>query len=445
MTNKQAPPSPFGISGRLSAIRQSVLARNTGWVLLGQGFYLAFQAAYFILAARLLGSRDYGIFAGAVALVTAFTTFSSMGAGMVLVRYVSPDKSQFQRYWGNVFISALLAGGLIVPLTALFGVHLIHAATIRLMITLALADCLFGKVSEAASLAFQAFEQLRFTAGLNVLASAMRFAVAITLWLSLKHVSVEEWALALLCASAVVGTVSTLVVCARLGVPRFQPRLFFRRVAEGFGFSLAYSTSSIYNDVDKAMLTHYGMYAANGGYAVAYKIIEIGCLPLKALHAAAFPRFFQVGTRGIGSSGAYARVILRRTLPVALCAGIAIFLLAPLAPAIVGKSFFNVTDALRWLCLLPALRALHFSTGDALTGAGYQRFRTASQVTAAVLNFGINLYLIPHFSWHGAAWSSLLTDGSLAAMNWTVVTILRSRSTAQPHTLDERRPDPLIV
>jgi O-antigen/teichoic acid export membrane protein len=445
MTNKLAPPFPFEISARLAAIRQSVLARNTGWVLLGQTFYLAFQTAYFILAARLLGSRDYGIFAGAVALVTAFTTFSSLGAGMVLVRYVSPDKSQFQRYWGNVFISALLAGGLIVPLTALFGVHLIHAATIRLMITLALADCLFGKVSEAASLAFQAFEQLRFTAGLQVLASAMRFAVAVTLWLSLKHVSVEEWALALLCASAVVGTVSTLVVCARLGVPRFQPRLFFRRVAEGFGFSLAFSTTSIYNDVDKAMLTHYGMYAANGGYAVAYKIIDIGCLPLKALHAAAFARFFQVGTRGVGSTRAYACVILRRTLPIALCAGVAIFLLAPLAPLIVGHSYFNVTGALRWLCILPAFRALQLSGGDALTGAGYQRFRTAAQLTAAALNFAVNLYLIPHFSWHGAAWSSLLTDGSLAVMSWTVVTVLRSRSATHPDGLNEPHTDPLVA
>jgi O-antigen/teichoic acid export membrane protein len=445
MTNKQANPSRFGISARVSAIRQSVLARNTGWVLLGQGFYLAFQSSYFILAARLLGSRDYGIFAGAVALVTAFTTFSSMGAGMVLVRYVSPNKSQFQRYWGNVFISAILAGGWIVPLTALFGVHLIHAATIRLMITLALADCFFGKVTEAASLAFQAFEQLRFTASLQVLASAMRFAVALTLWFSLKHVTVEEWALALLCASAVVGTVSTLVVCVRLGVPSFQPRLFFRRVGEGFGFSLAYSTTSIYNDVDKAMLTHYGMYAANGGYAVAYKIIDIGCLPFKAIHAAAFARFFQKGTNGVGSTRAYAGVILRRTLPLALCAGAAIFLLAPLAPLIVGRSFFNVTAALRWLCILPAFRALQLSGGDALTGAGYQRFRTAAQLTAAALNFAVNLYLIPRFSWHGAAWSSLLTDGSLAVMSWTIVTVLRSRSATQPESLDEPHTDPLVA
>jgi O-antigen/teichoic acid export membrane protein len=445
MTNKLTSPSPFGISARVAVIRQSVLARNTGWVLLGQGFYLVFQTAYFILAARLLGSRDYGIFAGAVALVMAFTTFSSMGAGMVLVRYVSPDKNQFQQYWGNVFISALLAGGLIVPLTALFGVHLIHAATIRLMITLALADCLFGKVTEAASLAFQAFEQLRFTAGLQVLGSAMRFAVAVTLWLSLKHVSVEDWALALLCASAVVGIVSTLVVCARLGPPRFQPRLFFRKAAEGFGFSLAFSTTSIYNDVDKAMLTHYGMYAANGGYAVAYKIIDIGCLPLKAIHAAAFARFFQKGTSGVGSTRAYACVILRRTLPIALCAGVAIFLLAPLAPLIVGHSYFNVTGVLRWLCILPAFRALQLSGGDALTGAGYQRFRTAAQLTAAALNFAVNLYLIPHFSWHGAAWSSLLTDGSLAAMSWTAVTVLRSRSATHLDGLDEPHTDPLIA
>jgi O-antigen/teichoic acid export membrane protein len=91
---------------------------------------------------------------------------------------------------------------------------------------------------------------------------------------------------------------------------------------------------------------------------------------------------------------------------------------------VIGKSFANSVSALRWLCLLPVLRSLHLSAGDSLTGAGYQRYRTASQIFAAALNFGLNLILIPRFSWLGAAWASLLTDGSLVAGNWMVLTFL---------------------
>ena len=74
-----------------------------------------------------------------------------------------------------------------------------------------------------------------------------------------------------------------------------------------------------------------------------------------------------------------------------------------------------------------ALEHLHLSAGDTLTGGGYQRYRTAAQLCAAGLNFGLNLWLIPAYSWHGAAWASLVTDGGLAAGNWMVLGFLIRR------------------
>jgi O-antigen/teichoic acid export membrane protein len=58
-------------------------------------------------------------------------------------------------------------------------------------------------------------------------------------------------------------------------------------------------------------------------------------------------------------------------------------------------SFANSVSALQWLCLLPVFRSLHLGAGDALTGAGYQRYRNGAQLSAAGLNFGLNLWLIP--------------------------------------------------
>jgi len=108
------------------------------------------------------------------------------------------------------------------------------------------------------------------------------------------------------------------------------------------------------------------------------------------------------------------------------------FLCAPLLPRIAGHDFAASVSALRWLCLIPLFRCFHLSAGDAITGAGYQKFRLLSQTLAAVGNFGLNLYLIPRYSWHGAAWASLLTDGSLAALNWIVLASLSRRSTTPP-------------
>ena len=46
----------------------SVLAKNTLWMLLGQGLRLVIQALYFVVIARSLGVSGYGAFIGVVAL-----------------------------------------------------------------------------------------------------------------------------------------------------------------------------------------------------------------------------------------------------------------------------------------------------------------------------------------------------------------------------------------
>jgi O-antigen/teichoic acid export membrane protein len=102
-------------------------------------------------------------------------------------------------------------------------------------------------------------------------------------------------------------------------------------------------------------------------------------------------------------------------------------LLAPLTPVLIGKGFKPSVSALRWLCLIPLFRSFHLSAGDAIAGVGQQKFRLAGQAIAAACNIALNAYLIPRYSWWGAAIASLLTDGSLAVLNWTVLFWLRRR------------------
>src|SRR5258708_38466615 len=63
---------------------RSRLARNAGWMFLGQGVSFAVQACYFVLLARLLGADQYGIFVGAAAAVSLLSQYSTLGSGLVL-------------------------------------------------------------------------------------------------------------------------------------------------------------------------------------------------------------------------------------------------------------------------------------------------------------------------------------------------------------------------
>jgi O-antigen/teichoic acid export membrane protein len=219
------------------------------------------------------------------------------------------------------------------------------------------------------------------------------------------------------------------LVTARLGWPKFSFCLLRERALEGIGFSIAASTTSAYNDLDKAMLSRYGMLEANGIYSMAYRVIDMSCTPIRALQAAAFPRFCRAGRDGARGCMAFTRKLVGTTFPFSVAAAALMFLAAPVVPHIAGKSFAGSVAALQWLCILPIFRSLHLGAGDTLTGAGYQRYRTGAQLCAAGLNFGLNLWLIPAYSWHGAAWASLVTDGSLAAANWFLLSWLIRRET----------------
>ena len=92
--------------------RKSVLLQNAAWLFAGQGLSFVVQAFYFIVLARLLGTTQYGLLAGAIALVGIASQYSTLGSGILFLRYVGPDHTRFRLYWGNILMSVFLLGTL---------------------------------------------------------------------------------------------------------------------------------------------------------------------------------------------------------------------------------------------------------------------------------------------------------------------------------------------
>jgi len=81
---------------------------------------------------------------------------------------------------------------------------------------------------------------------------------------------------------------------------------------------------------------------------------------------------------------------------------------------------------------LPMLKVVHSFLTDVLAGAGYQGLRAFIHAGVAVFNVLINLWIIPAYSWRGAAWSSIASDGLLACGMATAVLVLSRRSQTAP-------------
>jgi O-antigen/teichoic acid export membrane protein len=425
-------------------IRSSSLARNAAWLTAGQCTGYLLQGIYFVILARLLGALEYGIFAGAFAFVNLVARYGTVGTGTVLLRYVSIDRSKFALYWGNTLL-VTAAGGLLMTVILQFaGRHFLNPASAAIVLFASLANCFGTQVTTCASQVFQALEEMRITALLTLLMNLLRTVAAAVLLLVLHRITAWQWALVSLVVSLVGAALAVIVIALRSGRPQVSLSLMRRRLLEGAGYAFASSTTSAYNDLDKAMLSHYDMNAANGLYTLAYRAIDIATMPVYSLAAAAMPQLFRNGAGGLQHAAALALRLLKRSLLLSLVAASGLLLLAPLLPRFAGHSFSEAAVALRWLCLIPVLRGVHETAGSALTGAGLQRYRIGSQSTAVVLNLLLNLWLIPLYSWRGAALSSLLTDGALGAMNWTILRVLilrlRKRELCDPRLLEVNRP-----
>jgi O-antigen/teichoic acid export membrane protein len=430
-------------------MKEESLRQGSLWMISGQSVSILAQALYFILIGRTLGSREYGAFIGVVALVAALSQFSSLGMEMILVRNISRDRASFASTWGQSL--AILAGGFVVLLgAAMLFAHFALRPDLRALVPwIALSDGLLGRVVQLSSRAFQGAGRLAWTARLAAVTNLCRAATAALVW-AWAHahrvqITAHLWAHIYWLSTLTVALLAALVVTVQLGAPRFR-RIRAGDLSEGLSFSVSGSSISVYNDIDKTFLVSLGETHAAGIYSAAYRVVDVATMPIYSVYAAAAPRFFRVGARGATAAAAFARKTLMRTVPCAVAVSVAMVLAAPLLPLAFGPSFGESAPALRWLCLLPVLRALHYGWGSAITGAASQWNRTATQFGAAALNVVLNFVLIPRWSWRGAAAASLLTDGALAVASYCVLAWLvrRESACATPPSLHSRAADLLI-
>ncbi|HEX7966383.1 MAG TPA: oligosaccharide flippase family protein [Gammaproteobacteria bacterium] len=385
------------------------LARNTLWMILGQGVRLLVQFAYFVLIARLLHREGYGAFSGAVALVAVLSPFAGWGSGNLLVKNVARDPSSFPRYWGRALTVTILSAGLLT-LLALALAWLILPVPLMLVLWVAVSDLLFTRLLDTAALAFQAVHKLLKTALLSVLFSLVKLAGALLLlWLDGGD-RLMTWALLYLAGSALAAVIGCAWVSLELGLPRWDMAGWRREFGEGFYFASSFSAQRIYMDSDKALLTRLGSLEAAGIYTAGARIVEVAFIPVYSLLAAAYARFFTSGQQGVRGTLALSRRLLPYALAYSACAGIGLYLAAPLLPWLLGDEFAESVGAVRWLAAVPVLMTLHRFAADSLTGAGWQARRTHIEFGAAALNVALNLALVPYWSWRGTAWVTLATE-----------------------------------
>jgi O-antigen/teichoic acid export membrane protein len=388
---------------------------------------LIIQAAYFVLIARSLGPDAYGAFVTVVAMAALLGPFSGLGTANLFIKNVRSGKREASVCWGNGILLSVLSGILLscvgVGLSAL-----LHLKTVPLVVTIVcVADLVLLKVTELAAFGFAAMDQMKQTSVQSVVVSLLRLGGIVTLVVIGHPVTLDLWVFTYL-LTTLLGMLYAVVKGGQLwGRPVIDLRALREDAGEGAFFSVAGSATTIYNDIDKIMLSRLADLAATGVYGAAYRVIDVTMTPVRSLAAAAYPHFFRKGVGGMAQTYPYALSLIAKTSIYGALATIGLWLAAPIVPHILGDQYRGVLPAVRWLALIPLLRCLHSFMADALSGAGLQRIRTGIQVVVALINIGLNVLILPRYSWRGAAWTSLGCDGLLVVLFWSTAFHYRRR------------------
>jgi O-antigen/teichoic acid export membrane protein len=403
------------IAQRIRGILQGSMARNTLWMLLAKLSSVFMQAASFVLIARSLGTEDYGTFIGITALGAIVVPFASLGSGDLLIKYTAKDRSSFQEYLGNAFVTVLI-GSFILIIGTFFIAQMLLPNTISpwAVLLILIADILGLTLTfDTTVKAFLAVDLVKRAAQIQISLTLCKFIAAIILATGFQNPNTLTWA-GLYFASTILAAFSAVFLLFRLlGLPQFNRerlKTIPADIRQGVHFSISLSADIINSNLDKMMLASLSTLQATGLYAAGYRLIDVSCVPLFSMLAATYSKFFQHGVAGIQGSLKFAKQLLPTAAGYGIISLLGCLIFAPVVPYLLGNDYLNVVNVLRWLAPVPFLISLQMIAGDTLTGAGFQHIRSKIQVAAAVINVVLNLYLIPLYSWKGAIWATLTSE-----------------------------------
>lgn len=413
----------WGMINKLN--NRSELLKDTLFLGLGQGGKLALQAAYFVLIARALGPASYGGFVALTAITNIVAPFIGLGTSNLFIKNFRSGRRSAQVCWGNGLL-VVFASGILSSLLILSCNQVVHLQTSNWNIfMIAISDLIFMRIADLAMFGFAADGNMKQTAFQGFLISLLRLiAIAVLVW-KYRSVSIDQWITGYVLTGIIAALYAAWKAFQQWGTPQCDLRAIREDIAEGVFFSISTSAQSIYNDIDKTMLGKLSTLADTGIYGAAYRFIDVSMTPIRSLISAAYPKFFKIGEeKGLLGTWEYAKRLISRSILMGIAIYAGFTLLAPVIPYILGHRYDTVVPALRWLAIIPFLRCIHSFLADSLSGANQQMLRTMIQVIVALINITLNLWILPRWSWRGAAWTSIASDGLLVLSLWIAIQIV---------------------
>jgi O-antigen/teichoic acid export membrane protein len=367
-----------------------------------------------IFIARSIGDVDFGKLGFAQSFTGILVIFADMGLSTVTIREITRQKELTSKYLSNIFLIKLILSVVTFALIALI-INLMHypADTIMVVYLIGISSIL-SSLSALSRSIFRAFEKMEFEAFLNISKSIVTTGIGLAVLFSgYGLIAIASVYL----VAGIVDLLATLVITAKkFAKPKLEVDFSFWKqiIRLALPFSLTAFIGMIYFQIDIVMLSVMKGDSPVGWYKAACVLVYSLVIIPDLLSYSIFP----VMSRFYISS----RDALKKTLEksakylfiIGLPTAIGTILLADrIILLFYGEEFSHSIIALQILSLYLPLRFINHATGYTLSSINKEPLRALSATIAATTNVVLNLFLIPKFSFAGAAIATAITEVAL--------------------------------
>lgn len=403
------------------------IGAESAWSFLLEICTLAGTILSFTLLGHSLGPKGYGAYASLYALIGPFVTLAASGSTLALLQHTLREKEPLASASRSCLSISLLLGLMLVPASGLAADHFVHNLNWLAILSILSTEFLAAPVVQLAATTVQAGQGFIAATKIRLILVALR-AIALVALYSAGRLTVAAFGLSSLSLSAALGLTLLLRVGNRHQFRYVPGRMYARHLKSNVAYSLGISAFSFQNDGDKTVLAANKFVVDTGLYAAAYRMAQMGMLPMSSVVNATHQRFLhhEEGVKGQHLKRAISFSMVTAAYGALFIVGVMVF--APLLPLIIGQSFKGSVTMLRWLSPLVLLRTLSIFPVNGLMGLGKTMLRTVLIILNAILSMALYILLIPKYSWKGGVAGTLIGETVLVGSMWTALVIMQRRA-----------------
>ncbi len=396
--------------------QKQLIVKNTLWLTLAEALNQGLKLILVILAARILGATEYGVFTFALAFSGLFLFMADLGLNIIVTREFAKEEQKREVFWALVSIKIFLV---ILAILSLLLISFFVTKSFKLLKVIWVLGLMVGthSLGELFFAYFRAKQQMEKEALVRI--SEALVVSILGFWVLFSLPSAFNLALAYL--GAAIFAVSSLVIFFHLRV--WPLRLYFDlSLTKKFllmSWPLAFTEvfALIYNQIDSVMMGIFGFITEVGWYNAAYKVALGAVLPVMLISKVFFAPLassFEESKQKFQKIWDY---FLQVVFIIALPLTIGGIILAPkIIDFLYGSGFYPAVFALQILLVMTFFLYLNYSFNRLLIAVHKQTSIFEISLAGAGLNVILNFLLIPKYSLYGAALATVVTFIAMFAL-----------------------------